>query len=207
MRGDVAVHGIDALEDDELGPVAGGAQQLLEMGEVVVAEDRLLAAGLAHALDHRVVVEGVRQDQAVRDQPRDGRDAGLVRDVARGEDEGGLLAVQVGELRLELDHADGSCRRCCGCRRHPVPSAPGGLDHGAGHVRVLAHAEIVVRAPDRDRRGVRRARARAHWGSGRRCARYRRRRGSGARVLEALEGRREKVLVIHHLTGYGNGPL
>ena len=71
------------------------------MIEVVVAEDRLVAAGLAHALDHRVVVERVGQDQAIRDQLGDGRDAGLVRDVARGEDERGLLAVEVGELGFE----------------------------------------------------------------------------------------------------------
>ena len=66
-----------------------------------MAEDLLLAAGLAHALDHRVVVQRVGQDQAVRDQLGERRDAGLVRDVARGEDQRRLLAVEVGELALE----------------------------------------------------------------------------------------------------------
>ena len=44
-RRDVAVHRIDALERDQLGRfgVLGG-EQLLEMVEVVVAEDALLAA-------------------------------------------------------------------------------------------------------------------------------------------------------------------
>ena len=37
------------------GPAA--LQQLFEMRQVVVAEDLLLAAGLADALDHRIVVE------------------------------------------------------------------------------------------------------------------------------------------------------
>ena len=33
----------------------------------------------------------------------DGRNAGLVRDIARGEDERGFLAVQIGKLALQLD--------------------------------------------------------------------------------------------------------
>src|SRR6516162_1836384 len=51
-----------------IGAVACRAQQRFEMRHVVVAEDLLLATGLAHALDHRIVVERVRQDHAVRDE-------------------------------------------------------------------------------------------------------------------------------------------
>ena len=119
------------------------------MRDVVVAPDRLLAAGLAHALDHRIVVQRVGQDQAVRQQLGDGRDAGLVRHVARGEDERGLLAVQVGELGLELDQrmvGAGDVARAARAGAH----ARRGLDHRADHLRVLAHAEIVVGAPDHD---------------------------------------------------------
>jgi hypothetical protein len=66
-RRDVAVHRIEALEHDQLGPVADRRRAAaLEMRHVVVAEDLLLAAGLADALDHRIVVERVGQDQAVR---------------------------------------------------------------------------------------------------------------------------------------------
>ena len=77
-------------------------------------------------------------------------DAGLVRDVARGEDERRFLAVQVGELGLELDDADGCCRRCCGCRRRRRRRASRVSAIARDHGRVLAHAEIVVRAPDGD---------------------------------------------------------
>ena len=151
--GDVAVHGIDALEGDQLRAVARRDQQFLEMGEVVVAEDALLAAGMAHALDHRVVVEGVRQDQAVRDQLGDGRDAGLVRDVARGEDEARLLAVQVGEFALQVHQRRVVARDVAGAAGAHA-AAGGRAGHGADHVRVLAHAEVVVRAPYGDLGGA-----------------------------------------------------
>ena len=199
-RRDVAVHRIDALEDDELRPLAGRCQELLEMGEVVVAEDALVAAGLAHALDHRVVVLGVRQDDAARDQAGDGRDAGLVRDVARGEDEGRVLAVQVGELGLELDHRMVVARdvaRAAGAGA----DAHRGLGHGAHHGEVLAHAEIIVRAPHRDlARPV-----------GRMPDRRREAPGDALEIgedavaalgLEALDGAFEEALVIH---GRGRG--
>ena len=119
------------------------------MGEVVVAEDLLLAGRLAHALDHRIVVERIRQDQAIRHQLRHGGDAGLIGDIAGGEDQRRLLAVQVGELALKLDQrmvVAGDVAGAAGAGAH----AGRGVDHGADHLRVLAHAEIIVRAPDDD---------------------------------------------------------
>ena len=124
-------------------------QQLLEMRHVVVAEDLLLAMRLAHALDHRIVVPGIRQDQAIGHQPRQRRDAGLVRDVAGSEDQRRFLAVQIGELALQLDQrmiVAGDVAGAAGAGSHPRR----GLDHGADHFGVLAHAEIVVGAPDHD---------------------------------------------------------
>ena len=180
-RRDVAVHRIKALAGDQLGPVgAGGDQQLFQMRHVVVAEDLALAAGLADAFDHRIVVERIRQDQAVRNQFGDGRNAGLVRDVARGEQQRGFLAVQVGEFRPRAAPADDGCRRCCGCRRRrcrrgsrsrPWRRPP----WGAG--------------PCRDSRWSTRSRrcagpsasARPHAGTGPRSARGRRKPGSAAR--------------------------
>src|SRR5215470_3676104 len=42
---DVSIHGIEALEDDQVGSVlAGFSQQALEMIKVIVAENHLLAA-------------------------------------------------------------------------------------------------------------------------------------------------------------------
>jgi hypothetical protein len=62
----VAVHRIEALEHDQLGlRRIGGLEQLFQVPHVVVPEDLLLTSGLAHALDHGIVVEGVGQDHAV----------------------------------------------------------------------------------------------------------------------------------------------
>ena len=47
------------------------------------------------------MVELVGEDQAVGQQPADCRDRRLVGDEARGEDEAGFLAVQIGELMFE----------------------------------------------------------------------------------------------------------
>ena len=59
-RGDVAVHRIEALAGDQLRPVgACRDQKLFQMRHVVVAENLPLAAGLAHAFDHRIVVQRV----------------------------------------------------------------------------------------------------------------------------------------------------
>ena len=179
-RRDVAVHRVEALEHDQLRPLARlRGEQLFEVLHVVVAPDLLFGAGLAHALDHRVVVPGVGEDQAVRQQLRDGRDAGLVRHVAGGEDERRLLAVQVGKLRLQLDQrmvGAGDVARAARARAH----ARRGLDHRADHLRVLAHAEIVVGAPDHDVRACPAASARRRAGTGRRSAPGRRTRGSAA---------------------------
>ena len=119
------------------------------MRHVAVAEYLALAAGLADAFDHRIVVERIRQDQAVRDQLGDGGDAGLVRDIARGEQQRGLLAVQIGQFLLELHQRMMGARDVAGAAG--AGADPGrGLDHGADHFRMLPHAEIVVGAPDHD---------------------------------------------------------
>ena len=130
-------------------PRIGGAQQFLEMRDVVVAEDLLLALRLAHALDHGIVVRGVRQDQAVRHQLGNGRNAGLVRDIARGEDQRRLLAVQVGEFALEVDQRVIGAGDIAGAARAGA-HAGRRFDHRADHFGVLAHAEIVVRTPHDD---------------------------------------------------------
>ena len=119
-RRDVAVHRIEAFEHDELRPLERlGREQLLEMGDVVVAEDLLLAARAPHALYHRIVVERVGEDEAVRQEARNRRDRGEVRDPARRKGERRGLPVQVGELGLELDDrmvGAGDVARAAGAR-------------------------------------------------------------------------------------------
>ncbi len=114
-----------------------------------MAENDLLGAGLPHALDHRIVVERIRQDEAVRHHPSDGGNAGLVGDVTRTENERSLLAVQIGELVLKPDQRMRGAGDVAG-----APSAgphPGcRLDHGANDFRMLSHAEVIVGTPDHD---------------------------------------------------------
>ena len=199
QRRDVAVHRIQALAGDQLRPVGtGGAQQFFQMRHVAVAEDLALAAGLADAFDHRIVVERVRQDQAVRNQLGDGRDAGLVRDVARGEQQRGLLAVQIGQFLLELHQrmmGAGDVAGAAGAGADPGR----GLDHGADHFGMLAHAEIVVGAPDHDvARALRRVPHRV-----REPARDPLEIGENPvapLVMQAVEGGTEELAVIHRKT-------
>ena len=57
--------------------------------------------------------------------------------------------MQVGELTLELDQrmvGAGDVARAARAGAH----AGCGLDHGADHLRMLGHAEVIVRAPDHD---------------------------------------------------------
>ena len=147
-RGDVASHRIQALESDNLRPPGSGRpQQFLQMIDIVVTPDLLLGPRLPDALDHRVVVHRVRQDQAVRDQPRNGRDAGLVRNIAGGEDQGRRLAVQICQFALEFDQGMVGARDVPGAASTRAHCGRG-LDHSADHLRVLTHAEVVVGAPD-----------------------------------------------------------
>ena len=148
-RRDMPVHGVDALEGDDLR--RAGRQRLelrLEIGDVVVAEDAFLALPVADALDHRRVVLLVREDDAAGEQLDERRERRVVGDVGGGEEKGRLLAVEVGELGLELDMIVGRPRDIA----RAAGAGPDGVDrrvHGSDHLGMLTHAEIIVRAPHR----------------------------------------------------------
>ena len=166
---------------------------------------------LAHALDHRIVVPGVRQDEAIRHQLARGGNAGLVGDVARGKDQRRFLAVQIGEFALELDQrmiVAGDVAGAAGAGAHPGR----GLHHGADDLGMLAHAEIVVRAPDHDVLAALAANARWRAESGRRFARDRRTRDSVVRRAAGQAPRRNRRcnprgLLLRSVIGYGHRKL
>ena len=84
-----------------------------------------------------------------RHQPLQRGERRVVGDIGGGEEERRLLAVQVGELGLELDvimGGAGDVAGAAGARAHLVDR----LMHGGADDRVLAHAEIVVGAPHGD---------------------------------------------------------
>ena len=69
-----------------------------------------------------------------------------VRDIARGEEQRGLLVVKVGELALKQDVLMAGARniaRAAGASARSVDR----LMHGGEHFGMLAHAEIIVGAP------------------------------------------------------------
>ena len=105
-----------------------------------------LGARGADAVDHRGVVALVGEDHAALEQAPERAQAGLVGDEARREHERRLLAVEVGELVLELAHEHvraGDVARPARADAVLGERARGRLDDG----RVQAHAEVVVRAP------------------------------------------------------------
>ena len=71
------------------------------MAEVIVPENPLFGAARPDAGDHRGVVFLVGQNEAIRQQPADRAQPRFVGHIAGCEDEGGVLFMQVGELRFE----------------------------------------------------------------------------------------------------------
>jgi hypothetical protein len=71
-----------------------------------------------------------------------------VRDIARGEDQRRRLAVQVGQLALQLHVVMVGAGDVARAAR-PGAAFVDRLVHRGNHLLVLAHAQIVVRAPDR----------------------------------------------------------
>mmetsp|Transcript_13540 Transcript_13540/g.40835 ORF Transcript_13540/g.40835 Transcript_13540/m.40835 type:complete len:314 (+) Transcript_13540:191-1132(+) len=106
-----AVHRVHGFEQDDFGDMARCLlKQLLEVGQVVVAEHVLGCPALAHSLDDAGVVLLVREELAARKQFHQRLDGGAVGNVARTVEHGTLLAVQRGQLRLEL-HVEGGGTR------------------------------------------------------------------------------------------------
>ena len=150
-RRDIAVHRIEALEHDQLRPVRIGGRQKLLRDAPDRCGGRCVFSQCAWRTPSIIELwfERIRQDEAVRHQLGERGNSGLVGDVAGGENQRRFLAVQIGELALKLDQrviVAGDVAGAAGAGAHPRR----GLDHGADHLRMLAHAEIVVRAPDHD---------------------------------------------------------
>ena len=148
-RRDVAIHRVDRLKGDELGP--GGVdpgEQAAEILGVVMGEDVLLGTAAADSFDHRGVIRRVGEDDAIGQPRRERAEGRPVRHIARGEQQRRLLAVQLGELAFEADVivvGAGDVAGAAGAGAATVER----FVHRRDHSRVLAHAEIVVRAPHR----------------------------------------------------------
>src|SRR5258708_15428379 len=79
----------------------GGRQQPIEITDVVVTKSIFFGATMSDALDHGGVIEGVGKDHAARDLASQSGERRLLGDIARSEDQLGLLAVEVGNFPLK----------------------------------------------------------------------------------------------------------
>jgi hypothetical protein len=144
-----------------------------------VAEDVLLGAAVADAGDHRGVIEGIGEHHHARQLTRQGRQCRIIGDIAGGEDQRRVAAVQIGELAL-AQHMHmavaGDVARAAGAGTDRAQ----GLLHRPEHRRMLPHAEIVVRAPYRDL-GADPINNRRPLETGRTAVRDRQRRGTAPR--------------------------
>ena len=128
--------------------------------------------------DHRGVVLLVGEDHQPRHEPLQGGEGRIVGDIGRGEKQRRLLAVQIGELGLELDMDSESFRRYCACR--PSPRQPPRSPHAWRRAQPCAGSCRDNRwSTTPSRRGCRLRRNDRRWGKPRSGASNRRRRGSG----------------------------
>ena len=68
-----------------------------------MVEDDFGSTRVANALDHGGVVHVVGEDDAAREFGAKSGESGVIRDIARGENESGGLAVKGGEFLLECE--------------------------------------------------------------------------------------------------------
>ena len=119
------------------------------MRQVVVAEDPFLSPAGADAIDHRSVVQRIGEDDAAGQQLGQRPQRRFIGNIARGEQQGCLLAMPEGEFPLQLDMGMAGARDVAraACAR---TAALEDILHGRQHAGMLAHAEIVIGAPDSD---------------------------------------------------------
>lgn len=147
----VAVHAEYAVGDDEALALAGSVPQEPPEGiHVAVGIDRHGGAGDAAAVDEAGVVQAVAEDDVpfVREAVEDAQ----IGHVPRIEYEGRLVALEAGQLRLqigELEARPGGEARPAGAGA-PPEGLPGGGDDG----RLVGHAEVVIGMKDEAGRAV-----------------------------------------------------
>src|ERR1700730_4595674 len=119
------------------------------MSEIVMAEDLPPRLGAADAFDHRIMVELVRKDEAIGQKIADRENRRQIGNPARGKDERRLLAVEARQFGFKLDEGMIGARNIAGAAgTNAMPDS--GRRHRIDHLRMPAHAEIVVGTPYND---------------------------------------------------------
>lgn len=140
---DVAVHGEDAVGDDEFvaGLVGDFLQELFGVGDVLVAEDFDFCSGEARAVDDGGMVELVGDDEVFLAE--DGGDGSGVGGEAALEDDAGFDIFEAGDFFFQFDvDFHGSGDGADGAGADTVVAD--GLDGGFSESGVVAEAEVVV---------------------------------------------------------------
>jgi hypothetical protein len=112
-------------------------------------EDPFFRAAVAYAFNHRCMVALIREHDAVGQVRGECGERGHIGDISGSEEQRSRLAVELSQLAFQqhvpvagpgdVARAAGACAAAC----HR-------LAHGGEHDGMLAHAEIVVGAPDGD---------------------------------------------------------
>ena len=148
-RRDIAVHRIDRLKSDELRRVRIGRLEFrLEIFEIIVLPDHPLATAVTDAFDHRRMVQRIGENDQARNFLAERTECRPVGHITGGEDQRRFLAVQIGEFLFKQNMVMIGARNIPGASRTRATVIDGGF-HGFDDFRVLAHAEIIVGAPDR----------------------------------------------------------
>ena len=150
-RAEIAIHRIDRFKRDQLWRIRViGFHQCAQMRHVVVTEDPLGTSIAAHTLDHRSVVQFIRVNDQARKQLGQRAQRCIIGNVGGREQQGRFLAVQIRQFSLEPFVINRRARDVARTAR-PGPRGIQCFVHRLQNYRVLAHAQIVVAAPDGDR--------------------------------------------------------
>ena len=144
QRADVAVHGKDAVGDQQLlaGLVFDAGQLLFRLGDVLVLEDQNLGARQARAVDDRGMVQLVGDDEVFFAQHRRHR-AGIGRESGL-EDHAGFDILEARDFFFQL-HVDlhGAGNGAHRARSDAVLAR--GFERGLAQLGMRGQAEIIVR--------------------------------------------------------------
>jgi len=113
-RANVAIHGEDAVGDEEFVPglVLDFFEKFFRVGNILVAEDFDLCAGETSAIDDGGVVQLVGDDEVFFAQ--DGGDGAGVGGESALEDDAGFDVLEARDFFLPVPCGSSWCRRWCG---------------------------------------------------------------------------------------------
>ena len=201
MQGrDIAIHGIDAFKGNQFRYFRiFCSQQLFQMLQIIVPEHPFLAAAVLDPGNHRRMIQFVGKDDAARQNLGQCRQRCLIRHIARGEQQGTGLAVPVGQLALELDVIMGVAANIAGSARSRTDIMQS-FFHRRDHIGMLAHRQIIVRAPDGYRLRTVVMRETARIGKGTLVSQYVYKDPIAAFCMEPVNRLRKYLVVVHYVT-------